>query len=544
MAAAAFASLAAGQMSFTSQTRFVTATASSLGTPSSESASDFGPFNGYVFSQGPHSAAEARQGSELGSMLITVFGEANPGATYLGGAGSARSSCLIVFTAVRTQTFLLQGSFKYGSVSLVGPGVNINKNSATLLDVNQSGTFQSGASYTFQVETTGASPLIWGQANITLAIVSAPTGNAFAYQGVARKDGANINGPTDFQFSLYSLAEGGVQVGQTIGADNVAVNNGVFTHQLVFGPVFDGNSKWLEVRMRAPAGSGSFTTISPRTPINPTPYAESVPWAGVTDVPANVSGAFSPWQAVSGGLDYQGGLVSVGNVLRELNLNSASGLKIGSGGTLAFGTVGDTLGTAENSDFIAFRRINPVTSGANQSELRLYLGDDPTTASNSQDYFTIGSIPGGTWTPTFGFRSDGLASKPGGGSWANLSDPRAKHDIRRLTGTLDRLLALRGYEYFYNDDVVRNGKALAGPQIGLMADEVERVFPDWIFTDRDGMRMVSERATTALMVEALRDLRREKDQVAIEARREIEGLRKQNAALEERLRKLEDKLNR
>ncbi len=77
-----------------------------------------------------------------------------------------------------------------------------------------------------------------------------------------------------------------------------------------------------------------------------------------------------------------------------------------------------------------------------------------------------------------------------------------------------------------------------------MADEVARVFPDWIFIDRDGMRMVSERATTALMVEALRDLRRKKDQVAIEAQRQIEVLRQQNAALEERLRKLEAALKR
>ncbi len=48
-------------------------------------------------------------------------------------------------------------------------------------------------------------------------------------------------------------------------------------------------------------------------------------------------------------------------------------------------------------------------------------------------------------------------------------------------------------------------------QVGLVAQEVEAVFPDWVSTGPDGMKQVTERSTTALMVEALRDLRTEKD---------------------------------
>ena len=56
--------------------------------------------------------------------------------------------------------------------------------------------------------------------------------------------------------------------------------------------------------------------------------------------------------------------------------------------------------------------------------------------------------------------------------------------------------------------------------MGLIAQEVEQVFPDWIDRDKDGYRYVTERSTTALMVESLRDLRAEKNS-------QIEALRAQ-----------------
>lgn len=241
------------------------------------------------------------------------------------------------------------------------------------------------------------------------------------------------------------------------------------------------------------------------------------------------------------------GNLGIGDIAAEQKLSVAGTVQVVTGSSsapnfLAFGGVGNTLGTAENTDLFAFQRVNISSSPANTTELRLIIGDDNVTGPGA-DFFTIGTIPGGSWNPTFGFRSDGLASKPGGGSWANISDPRTKHDVEPLKGTLERLLSLRGYQYYYNEKEIKNGRALPGLQIGLMADEVERVFPDWVTRDRDGMRMVTERSTTALMVEALRDLRSEKDaqlrarDETIEAQgREIEDLKARLSRVEELLR--------
>jgi hypothetical protein len=147
-------------------------------------------------------------------------------------------------------------------------------------------------------------------------------------------------------------------------------------------------------------------------------------------------------------------------------------------------------------------RIYRFGAGGNGSNL--YLDMTSTTGSsfilqgngNDRFLFDIGT---------------GAALKTGGGAWGVLSDERTKTNIQPMTGTLDRLLQLKGHAYTYKPEFVEDGRALPGTQIGLVAQEVETVFPDWVTTGADGLKQVTERSTTALMVEALRDLRAEKD---------------------------------
>ncbi len=120
--------------------------------------------------------------------------------------------------------------------------------------------------------------------------------------------------------------------------------------------------------------------------------------------------------------------------------------------------------------------------------------------------------------------SNGAALKTGGGAWGVLSDERTKTNIQPMTGTLDRLLKLKGHAYSYKPEFVENGRALPGMQIGLVAQEVETVFPDWVTTGQDGLKQVTERSTTALMVEAMRDLRNEKDAEINELKARLERL--------------------
>ena len=74
--------------------------------------------------------------------------------------------------------------------------------------------------------------------------------------------------------SLSTLAASG---GSTVGASNVVndlgVTNGLFTVTLDPGAnVFTGAARWLDIAVR-PAGVATFTSLTPRQPITPAPYA-------------------------------------------------------------------------------------------------------------------------------------------------------------------------------------------------------------------------------------------------------------------------------
>ena len=100
---------------------------------------------------------------------------------------------------------------------------------------------------------------------------------------------------------------------------------------------------------------------------------------------------------------------------------------------------------------------------------------------------------------------NGEALKPGGGMWGALSDERLKKNIAGLQGALDKLLSLRGVTFEWNDPEKHANQT--GNQVGLVAQEVEEVFPEWIGTDTEGFKFITVRGFEALVIEALRELK-------------------------------------
>ena len=125
----------------------------------------------------------------------------------------------------------------------------------------------------------------------------------FTYQGMLKTSGIPANGNYDFQFSLWTAVSGGSQVGSTITRIGVSVGNGLFTTELDFGSVWDGNERYLQIAVR-PSGSGSYTTLSPRVKVNRVPYSQlaysalTVPWSGIIGAPSS----FPPGGSAGGDL--------------------------------------------------------------------------------------------------------------------------------------------------------------------------------------------------------------------------------------------------
>jgi hypothetical protein len=97
-----------------------------------------------------------------------------------------------------------------------------------------------------------------------------PMGSAFTYQGRLTHGGAPASGVYDLRFTLFPAATGSMPVGPALIREDVAVDRGLFTVKLDFGPAFAGSGLWLEIATRPGAG-GVFTTLAPRKELRPAP---------------------------------------------------------------------------------------------------------------------------------------------------------------------------------------------------------------------------------------------------------------------------------
>ena len=98
-------------------------------------------------------------------------------------------------------------------------------------------------------------------------------GTAFTYQGQLDSGSIPANGSFDLTFSLFTASSGGSPAFGPLTNTAVGVSNGLFAVTLDFGSgVFTGVNYWLELGVRSNSG-GSFTILTPRQQLLPTPYA-------------------------------------------------------------------------------------------------------------------------------------------------------------------------------------------------------------------------------------------------------------------------------
>jgi hypothetical protein len=94
----------------------------------------------------------------------------------------------------------------------------------------------------------------------------------------------------------------------------------------------------------------------------------------------------------------------------------------------------------------------------------------------------VGSPPGSFWT--FGAAFAG-------------SDSRLKTDVTALSNPLDKLLRLRGVEFRWKNEPTKR-------KIGLIAQEVEPVFPELVGVGPDGFKGIDYNGFTAAMIEGMK----------------------------------------
>lgn len=192
-------------------------------------------------------------------------------------------------------------------------------------------------------------------------------GTGFTYQGRLNDSGNPANGTYDIRAGIYTTnSDGAVFAGPIINSA-VAVTNGLFNIFLDYGTgVFDGTPYWLQVAVRT-NGASTFTVLSPRQQLTPSPYAIFANIAGnvtgggsgltnVNAVALDGLNAGTFWQL--GGNNVSSGQIlgCTNNTLLDLYANGVRALR------LNMGT--DASATYSNApNVIGGSSVNQVTTG-------------------------------------------------------------------------------------------------------------------------------------------------------------------------------------
>jgi hypothetical protein len=103
------------------------------------------------------------------------------------------------------------------------------------------------------------------------------------------------------------------------------------------------------------------------------------------------------------------------------------------------------------------------------------------------------------------------------------SDSSLKHQIAAIASPLDRLQKLRGVTYAYKPEVPcddcdapSDDPSVRGRRYGLLAQEVEQVFPEMVTEDADHRKLVAYEQLIPVLVEAVKEQQAQIDAMQLE----------------------------
>jgi hypothetical protein len=185
--------------------------------------------------------------------------------------------------------------------------------------------------------------------------------------------------------------------------------------------------------------------------------------------------------------------------------------------------------------------INLTTGGNN-----IYLGH-PGSSTESQTIrlgdpathtrtFLAGNVGLGTENPVAKLDVVGTVQAA---TVAITSDIRLKTNITPLTNVLEKLTQLRGVSFEWNDEYKALGRGTGRREIGVIAQDVEAVFPELVTTWGEGYKAVDYGKLSGVLIEAIKELQANTEAQFATKEARIAALETRLAAVEGRLVALE-----
>jgi trimeric autotransporter adhesin len=94
-----------------------------------------------------------------------------------------------------------------------------------------------------------------------------------------------------------------------------------------------------------------------------------------------------------------------------------------------------------------------------------------------------------------------------GVSFISFSDERFKTNIRKFENPLDKLIQIQGVRYQFNKRKFSNMTFPDGERDGLLAQQVQKVFPELVTADADGYLAVDYVSMIPILIESIKELK-------------------------------------
>ena len=367
----------------------------------------------------------------------------------------------------------------------------------------------------------------WSIAFGAVSGVPADSANAISYQGRVDTPEGPLESEVTALFRLFDAETGGNRVAPPV-IMRVTPEHGLISVPLSFGldqPLLSGEPRWLDVTLDG-------VTLTPRRRLAATPLAfhamvaasattatnagSAVTATNATNAANAANATFATSAATAQSVPWTG-ITGVPAKVADLRWNPAS---LGDSATIA-GSVGIGAEPAGSSRLL----VQQATLGPTQWHVEFTNLAAPSFRGGIRLSDTGFVEVSNSTASQFGF----FARLSSSGAWTIASDARLKTDVRPVTGMLDAAMKLRPvyFHWLHND---------ADEDFGLIAQEVCEIMPRLVSGDEAKETLtVNYSQLSVVAIAAIQELKAQHDAEMAEMRAQIDALAAQNAELLKRL---------